>query len=118
MNQSPESKRLAIVLAEFEGGQEAFAKTVKVDQSSISRMINGKRELSLKVIKGVCYALGYSPEWFINGTGSKKKRPDDVKLITEISMLRAEMDIMLQMNKRLQARMDGYENELNLVKNR
>jgi hypothetical protein len=54
--------------------------------------------------------LKYSPEWLILGTGEKSiNKPESAKLITEIQMMRTEVDI-------LQARMRAYEIELQELK--
>jgi transcriptional regulator with XRE-family HTH domain len=113
---TPEAKRLAIVFSEYEGPQLAFCKVLTISQSTLSKMLNSIYPVTLPVIKAVCNKLGYSPEWFINGKGEKKRKPGDVKLLTEIAMLRTEMDIMLQLNMRLQARMESYELELEKTK--
>lgn len=114
---TPDAKRLIIVIEESGYDQKSFAAAAKVGQASVSRMVNGTQPIPLRVVKFVCYNLGYSPEWFVNGTGNKKKRSDDVKLVSEINMLRVEMNIMLAKNKMLEARMKSYEDELKDIKN-
>ncbi len=99
-------KRLKIIVKEL-GGQQALANAIGVDQGFISKVINRKQEMSYYLIRKLCFQLKYSPEWLIIGTGEKKlDKPDSAKLITEIQMLRTEVDI-------LQARMRVYEIELN-----
>src|SRR3569833_148349 len=98
-------KRLKIIVNEH-GGQLALANAIGVDQGFISKVINRKQEVSYYLIRKLCFQLKYSPEWLIIGTGEKKlDKPDSAKLITEIQMLRTEVDI-------LQARMRVYEIEL------
>ena len=110
---TPESKRLAIVFADYGGTQEGFAKLLETSRSNVMRMISGETPVSIKVIKIVCFKLGYSPEWFIMGTGPKKsKGQDGTKLVTEVQLLRTEMDIMLNKNKQLEARMKAYEDKV------
>ncbi len=98
-------KRLKIIVKEH-GGQQALANAIGVDQGFISKVINRKQEMSYYLIRKLCFQLKYSPEWLIIGTGDKKlDKPDSAKLITEIQMLRTEVDI-------LHARMRVYEIEL------
>jgi transcriptional regulator with XRE-family HTH domain len=98
-------KRLKIIVKEY-GGQLALANAIGVDQGFISKVINRKQEMSYYLIRKLCFQLKYSPEWLIIGTGEKKlDKPDSAKLITEIQMLRTEVDI-------LQARMRVYEIEM------
>ena len=98
-------KRLKIIVKEH-GGQLALANAIGVDQGFISKVINRKQEVSYYLIRKLCFHLKYSPEWLIIGTGEKKlDKPDSAKLITEIQMLRTEVDI-------LHARMRVYEMQL------
>ncbi len=102
-------KRLKIIVKEH-GGQLALAGAIGVDQGFISKVINKKQEVSYYLIRKLCFQLKYSPEWLILGTGDKKiNKPETVKLITEIQMLRTEVDI-------LQARMRAFEMEVKELK--
>jgi len=102
-------KRIKIIVNEH-GGQLALANAIGVDQGFISKVINRKQEVSYYLIRKLCFQLKYSPEWLIVGTGEKKlDKPDSAKLITEIQMLRTEVDI-------LHARMRVFEVELNELK--
>ncbi|MDB5134187.1 MAG: hypothetical protein JWP37_790 [Mucilaginibacter sp.] len=102
-------KRLKVIVKEH-GGQLALANAIGVDQGFISKVINKKQEVSYYLIRKLCFQLKYSPEWLIIGTGEKKlNKPDSAKLITEIQMLRTEVDI-------LHARMRIYEIQLNELK--
>ena len=99
-------KRLKVIVKEH-GGQLGLANTIGVDQGFISKVINRKQEMSYYLIRKLCFQLKYSPEWLILGMGEKMiNKPDSAKLITEIQMLRTEVDI-------LHARMRAYEIELN-----
>jgi hypothetical protein len=99
-------KRLKVIVKEH-GGQLGLANTISVDQGFISKVINRKQEMSYYLIRKLCFQLKYSPEWLILGTGEKMiNKPDSAKLVTEIQMLRTEVDI-------LHARMRAYEIELN-----
>jgi len=103
-------KRLKVIVKEH-GGQLALANAIGVDQGFISKVINKKQEMSYYLIRKLCFQLKYSPEWLILGTGEKNiNKPDSAKLITEIQMLRTEVDI-------LHARMRAYEIELKEIKN-
>lgn len=98
-------KRLKVIVKE-NGGQLGLAGAIGVDQGFISKVINKKQEVSYYLISKLCFQLKYSPEWLILGTGEKKiNKPESVKLITEIQMMRTELDI-------LHARMRAYEMEL------
>ena len=102
-------KRLKVVVKEH-GGQLALANAIGVDQGFISKVINKKQEVSYYLIRKLCFQLKYSPEWLILGTGDKMiNKPETAKLITEIQMMRTEIDI-------LQARMRAFEMELKEVK--
>ncbi|MBS7562985.1 hypothetical protein KHS38_01095 [Mucilaginibacter sp. Bleaf8] len=99
-------KRLKVIVKEH-GGQLGLAKAIEVDQGFISKVINRKQEISYYLIRKLCFQLKYSPEWLILGTGDRKiNKSDSPKLITEIQMLRTEVDI-------LHARMRAYEIQLN-----
>lgn len=99
-------KRLKVIVKEH-GGQLGLAKAIEVDQGFISKVINRKQEISYYLIRRLCFQLKYSPEWLILGTGAPKiNKADSPKLITEIQMLRTEVDI-------LHARMRAYEIQLN-----
>ncbi|WDF54643.1 hypothetical protein [Mucilaginibacter sp. KACC 22063] len=98
-------KRMNVIVKE-NGGQLALANAIGVDQGFISKIVNRKQEMSYYLIRKLCFQLKYSPEWLILGTGEKKiNKPESAKLITEIQMLRTEVDI-------LHARMRAYEMEM------
>ena len=98
-------KRLKVIIKDH-GGQLALANAIGVDQGFISKVINKKQDISYYLIRKLCFQLKYSPEWLIIGTGEKKlNKPDSAKLITEIQMLRTEVDI-------LHARMRVFEIQL------
>jgi len=98
-------KRLKVVVKEH-GGQLGLAGAIGVDQGFISKVINKKQDISYYLIRKLCFQLKYSPEWLILGTGEKMiNKPESAKLITEIQMMRTEVDI-------LQARMRAYEIEM------
>jgi transcriptional regulator with XRE-family HTH domain len=102
-------KRLKVVVKEH-GGQLGLAGLIGVDQGFISKVINKKQDVSYYLIRKLCFLLKYSPEWLILGTGEKKiNKPESAKLITEIQMMRTELDI-------LHARMRAYEIEIKELK--
>ena len=102
-------KRLKVIVKE-NGGQLGLAGAIGVDQGFISKVINKKQDVSYYLIRKLCFQLKYSPEWLILGTGEKKiNKPESAKLITEIQMMRTELDI-------LHARMRAYEMELKELK--
>ena len=102
-------KRIKIIVKEH-GGQLGLANAIGVDQGFISKVINRKQEVSYYLVRKLCFQLKYSPEWLIIGTGEKMLgKTESAKLITEIQMLRTEVDI-------LHARMRVFEIELNQLK--
>ena len=102
-------KRIKVIVKEH-GGQLALAGLIGVDQGFISKVINQKQEVSYYLIRRLCFQLKYSPEWLILGSGDKKiNKPESAKLITEIQMMRTELEI-------LHARMRAYEMELKELK--
>ncbi len=102
-------KRIKIIVKEH-GGQLALANAINVDQGFISKVINKKQEVSYYLIRKLCLQLRYSPEWLILGTGDKNiNKPESAKLITEIQMMRTEVDI-------LHARMRAFEMEIKDLK--
>jgi transcriptional regulator with XRE-family HTH domain len=102
-------KRIKVIVKEY-GGQLALANAINVDQGFISKVINKKQEVSYYLIRKLCFQLKYSPEWLILGTGEKKMdKSESPKLITEIQMLRTEVDI-------LHARMRAFEIEISELK--
>lgn len=102
-------KRLKVIVKEH-GGQLGLASSIGVDQGFISKVINKKQDVSYYLIRKLCFQLKYSPEWLILGTGEKKiNKPESAKLITEIQMMRTELDI-------LHARMRTYELEIKEMK--
>jgi len=102
-------KRIKIIVKEH-GGQLALAGVIGVDQGFISKVINKKQEVSYYLIRKLCLQLKYSPEWLILGSGDKNiNKPESAKLITEIQMMRTELDI-------LHARMRAFEMEIKELK--
>ena len=102
-------KRIKIIVKDH-GGQLALANAISVDQGFISKVINKKQEVSYYLIRKLCLQLRYSPEWLILGTGDKNiNKPESAKLITEIQMMRTEVDI-------LHARMRAFELEIKELK--
>lgn len=106
---SPEAKRFYRVFIDQGGNQVAFARDLKVSQSTVSRILSGERPLTENVIRPICYKWGYSSEWLLLGKGNKKAKIDKANLITEISMLRTEIDILANRLEAMAARMKAYE---------
>lgn len=106
---TPEAKRLFNVFIDQGGNQASFAKDLGLTQSTISRILSGQRPLTENVIRPICQRWGYSAEWLLLGKGNKKVKVDSTKLVTEIQMLRTEIDVISAVVKRLEARMKGYE---------
>jgi plasmid maintenance system antidote protein VapI len=116
MSETPEAKRLTIVFKDYGRTTRSFAQLLEVSQSSIIRMMKGTQPITQDVTRAVCYKLGYAAEWFIMGTGNKKKAKDEVKMVTEIKLLRVDYEMVLNKNRALEARMMAYEQELENLK--
>lgn len=103
-------KRLRIIIKAC-GGQSKFAKACGVSQSLVSLMLSGERDVNFTVIRAVCHDLNYSPEWVITGSGDKQLdgKKDSTKLVTEIQILRTEVEL-------LHARMRSYERQFDEMK--
>ncbi len=101
-------KRLKVIVKEH-GGQLALASAIGVDQGFISKVINKKQDVSYYLIRKLCFQLKYSPECIYWYRRKKINKPESAKLITEIQMMRTELDI-------LHARMRAYEIELKELK--
>lgn len=108
---TPQAKRLQIILKEIQKSNRAFAAEIPCSETNIRRMKTGEVDLNFDVMRHVCVKYGYSPDWMITGLGNKKTNGQDVKLITEIQTLRTEIDIVVQLNKQMHARMQAYETE-------
>jgi len=108
---TPQAKRFQIILKELKKSNRAFAAEAETSEGTIRRMKSGERELSYEVMRHVCLKYGYSAEWLVMGLGDKKLTGQHAKLVTEIQLLRTEIDIVVQLNKQMNARMTGYEKE-------
>lgn len=105
---SPILKRLHLVVHEYlkenpEANQSRFAEAVGISQGALSHTLKGDPgyPVGKKIINGVCLKLGYSAEWFLNGTGDKKAAKTNT--LVEIQMLRAEIAVMRNELERLKA---------------
>jgi hypothetical protein len=116
MPETPISRRLALVIKENFKSNRAFARFADVDESYTRQMVKGVHDLNYTVIRAICLKLGYSPTWLLFGTGNKKYKGSEAKLVTELSMLRTEIDIAMKLNLRLQARITGVEKEYEELK--
>lgn len=113
---SDETKRLIEVYNDFGGTQKSFGDLFGLTQTTIHRMLTGKASVTQKVTRVVCYRLGYNPAWFIAGEGNKKGKDGSVKLVTDINKLRVEYEIAINKILLLEARMGGYEKELENIR--
>jgi transcriptional regulator with XRE-family HTH domain len=108
-----QTKRFHIVFKDYQkdnpdSGQIEFAKTLRVNQSTVSRILNGDYPVSRKVTDAIVHKLGYSPSWLINGEGDKRAKKE-TKTLTEVQMLRTEIDILRSELEAIKARMRSYE---------
>lgn len=108
---SPEAKALKIVFNEFGGPQKSFAELLEVDQSTVSKMMSGKLSVPFHIMRSICFKLGYSPEWLFTMKGNKKSKGSEVKLVTEVSMLRVEIDLIRAELNVLKERLKYYESQ-------
>jgi transcriptional regulator with XRE-family HTH domain len=104
MPEDPIIKRIRLIIKEH-GGQNKLAKIINVDQGFISRVANGKYEVTMHLIRPLVN-MGYAPEWLLLGTGEKKKEKDGKKLITEIASLMDEIELM---DKRLKLQEERFK---------
>lgn len=111
MTETPQSRRLQIVFKDIGKSQRKFAAIFGISNTSIVRMLKGEQDINYTVIYNTCIKLGYSPTWLLLGTGDKKLKGNEAKLITEIQTLRMELDINAKLNMKLQARLTGIERE-------
>jgi len=116
MPATPESRRLQIIANDLDKSNRELAKILEVSHVSVGRMMKGEQEMNFSVIKIICVKLGYSPNWLLMGLGEKKRKGGEAKLVTEIHLLRAEIDISANLNLRLQARLTGVEAEHEALK--
>jgi len=113
---SPIQKRFNQVYNEWKAEQPYkqrslihFSEKMGISVGSLHNMLTGKYEVNRSTIDAVVKILGYSPEWFIGGSGEKKGNVKDTKLIHEIQLLRTELQIMRQELDVMKARMKAYE---------
>ena len=108
-----EAKRLAIVLKDEDISQKQFSKVAKIDQSRISRMVNGTAPVTLDIWKAAITNYGYSSEWCFKGKGPKKTKSDNKQTtLTELSLLRVDYAVLQKQLDLMSARMTAYEKEV------
>ncbi len=112
----PEAKRLQIVKKDQKKSNYQLGDLFGVSPETVRKMVNGTLDLNFRVIYGVCFILGYSPNWLLLGVGDKKQKGEEAKLITDLQAIRVELEISTKLNLRLQARMSGYEKEVDELK--
>ncbi len=115
---TPEAKRFQVVKKDLKESLRGLGSMLGVSHVSIRRMLTGEQELNFSVISGICTKFGYSPSWLILGIGDKMIKGVEGKLVTEIQILRMEMDITANLNLRLQSRLTAMEKEQDELKQR
>jgi hypothetical protein len=76
---SPEADRVRHVLwALFAGSQTAMAATVHVSQSAVSRVVSGKQEPSVKMMRSMATLPGVDKKWALEGIGVWPETPEPV----------------------------------------
>jgi hypothetical protein len=121
MPPNPESRRLQTVIKDqakepHGKSNRAFARFVGISEGYLRRMLKGDYEMNYTVINAICVRLGYSPTWLLFGTGDKKMKGGEAKLVTEMQMLRTELDITAKLALLQKARMTGVEKEYEELK--
>lgn len=94
----------------------AFAREIKIPQSSFDPMYKGTRKLSLDVIVKTLerYPL-LSSEWLIRGIGEMETRGDFVTN-TQITLLKTENDYLNRKTKRLEDEIDYLTKRMEMYK--
>ncbi|EET62387.1 DNA-binding helix-turn-helix protein [Marvinbryantia formatexigens DSM 14469] len=97
--------RLQIILDEQHLKQKDFAQAIKVTESYVSNMLNGKRKnISESLAVLIEQTYGYSSQWILTGEGERyitqsripELSPTKKRLISEIEkMSDAELDAVL-----------------------
>jgi hypothetical protein len=76
---SPEADRVRHVLwALFAGSQTALAASVRASQSAISRVVSGKQEPSVKMMRSMATLPGVDKKWALEGIGVCPETPEPV----------------------------------------
>jgi len=120
-NASPMVKRLFVIMHEGENGKPYttadLAKKLNISTQGVRDFISGAAKSS-RIIKEVPKTLGYSSEWWLHGTGPKRKDAEKRLSITDIQEVLAQFELTKNLNLKLQARMDAYEKENEDLRNR
>lgn len=61
--------RIAFYLKSQRMTKVAFAATLKVDQSYVTRLVTGERQPSTRLIEDMCEKFGINSDWLVNGEG-------------------------------------------------
>jgi hypothetical protein len=121
-NASPMVKRLFVIMNEGENGKpysaKSFGKKLNMSDTAVLNFINGEVKKTSRIISDVPAVFGYASEWWLHGTGPKKKGPEQRFTINDIKELSAEINLVKNLNLRLQSRMDSYEKEIQELKKR
>jgi transcriptional regulator with XRE-family HTH domain len=110
---TPDAKRLNTVFLEYGGSQNSFAKVLEVTQSYLSRMLTGEYPLTLKVVKNICYKLGYLPEWMLSGQGPKRRKGERPgKIMMDIAEFKTDLEILRVRFEKISARLKYVEDKV------
>jgi len=88
------AKRLGIARKHLKLNQADFASAAGVDQSMISRMEKGTKEITFGVLKNLFISKNISPSYILANDSSIVQAKESDSLITNIRDLRAEIEVM------------------------
>ncbi|WP_036692282.1 helix-turn-helix domain-containing protein [Pedobacter glucosidilyticus] len=89
----------AFRIKHIDKNQAEAAEKLGTTPASLSYLENGKRTISYKILNAAVTKFGLNAEWLSTGKGVDKKTKEKPTLVTDITELRAELDIQLNMIK-------------------
>lgn len=75
-------ERISRVIREKCGKKVTFARDLKIDQSYVTQLENGRRNPSKRLIDNICQTYGVNREWLLNGNGepyARKSRDEEIE---------------------------------------
>ena len=75
-------ERISRIIREKCGKKVTFARDLKIDQSYVTQLENGRRNPSERLIDDICQTYGVNREWLLNGNGepyTHKSREEEIE---------------------------------------